>query len=354
MPDDWDGNRPACIALSPVDNRSNIYRTISLFVLAGVFATLLVIAPDVVLVIFAGILFSVFFSGGGGWISRHTGVPRGWGIGLFIVAIVLVLAGAIGFFAPAMSRQVDQLAAEIPAAFENLSARIAQYSWGERILKAVQPAGLIAGISGQQAASAVTGTFGALGNFVIMLFIGIYGAIDPFTYRKGLRALLAPSLRPRADVVLDRAGAKLQSWLSAQFMSMAAVGLLTWLGLWLIGIPLAFILGLIAAILAFIPNIGPLLAAAPAILLAFTDDNSTVLMVIAVYAVVQGLESYILTPLIQQEKVSLPPALIISVQLLMGVLFGILGLALATPLAALGMTLVCAIYIDDFLEHERK
>ena len=337
-----------------MQSRSISYRTTSLIVLAGVLATLLFIAPDVPLVIFAGVLFSVFFSGGGLWIARQTGLSRGWGIGVFIVLILLGFTGSILFFAPAMTEQADQLTTELPAAFENLKDRIGKYSWGERVLDAVQPEGLMSGLSGRAAASAVTGTFGALGNFVIMLFIGIYGAIDPSPYRKGLLALLAPSLRPRAGTVLDRAGATLQNWLSAQLISMSAVGLLTWLGLWLIGIPLAFILGLIAAILAFIPNIGPLLAAAPAILLAFPDGNSAVLLVIAVYVTVQTLESYILTPLIQQEKVSLPPALIISAQLLMGVLFGILGLALATPLAALGMTLVSALYIGDFLEQEDR
>jgi len=244
------------------------------------------------------------------------------------------------------------LTEEIPAGIEKLREWLEGYSWGERLPEAAQPSALMSAEGGSAAASAVTMTFGALGNFVIMLFIGLYGAIDPATYRKGLRVLLAPSLRLRADEVLNRSGRTLQSWLSAQFISMSAVGLLTWLGLWLIGVPLAFILGIIAALLAFIPNIGPVLSAVPALLLALPEGNTSVLQVAAVYVAVQALESYILTPLIQQEKVSLPPALIISAQLLMGVLFGILGLALATPLIALVMTLVSALYIEDVLEHE--
>lgn len=332
--------------------RSNIYRVLSLVVLAVVFLTLVVIAPDVLLVIFAGILFGVFFGGGGEWISRHTGLPRGAGIAIFVILIVAALISSIMAFAPAVTEQFDQLAKEIPANIEKLRDWLNDYTWGERLLGAAQPSALMSAEGGSAAASAVTMTFGALGNFVIMLFIGLYGAIDPTPYRKGLSVLLAPSLRPRAEEVLDRARRTLQSWLSAQFISMTAVGILTWLGLWLIGVPLAFILGIIAALLAFIPNIGPVLSAMPALLLALPEGNASVLQVAAVYVAVQALESYIITPLIQQEKVLLPPALIISAQLLMGVLFGILGLALATPLTALAMTLVSALYVEDLLEHE--
>jgi predicted PurR-regulated permease PerM len=152
--------------------------------------------------------------------------------------------------------------------------------------------------------------------------------------------------------VLTKAAATLSNWLAAQLMAMAVVGVLTGLGLWLIGIPLAFLLGLIAALLAFIPNIGPVIAAVPAILLAFPEGIITVSLVVGVYIFVQTLESYIITPLIQQEKVSLPPAFIIAVQLLLGVLFGLLGLALATPLAALGLTLVRELYVGDYLARE--
>lgn len=328
-------------------------RTVSLAVLAAGLILLILVAPDVLLVIFAGILFAVFFGGGGGWIARKTGMPRSLGIGLFILLILAVLGGAMAGFAPAMAKQFDQLTREIPSAFESLRERVEQYSWGERVTEAIDPSGLISSERGLAAASAVTGTFGALGNFVIMLFIGIYGALNPGLYRSGVLALLAPSLRPRADEAMDKAGNTLRSWLSAQLMAMTAVGVLTGLGLWLIGIPLAFILGLIAGLLAFIPNIGPVLAALPGVLLALPDGTNTVLMVVGVYVAVQALESYVLTPLIQQEKVSLPPALIITAQLLLGVLFGILGLAMATPLAAVGMTLVGALYVDDYLERER-
>ncbi len=331
----------------------NHCRTVSSLALAAVLLLLIVVAPDVLLIIFAGILVSVFLGGGGLWVSRHTGLSRGFGIALFILLILGVLGGIIAAFSPAIVEQFDQLSREIPNSLGKLEDRVKDYEWGERMLSAVEPSGLISAEGGSAAASAVTSTFGALGNAVIIAFIGLYGAIAPATYRNGLVALLAPSLRPDACRVLDKLGATLQKWLTAQFMSMSVVGVLTGLGLWLIDVPLAFILGLISALLAFIPNIGPVIAAVPALLLALAEGGTSVLLVAGVYIVVQTLESYVITPLIQQERVSLPPALVISAQLLMGVLFGILGLALATPLTAVVMTFTNEVYLRNFLDKEQ-
>lgn len=342
-------NRADGKVLARMTSSINSRQAVSLAVILVTLLFILIVAPDVLLVIFAGVLFAVFFSGGGTFIARHSGLPRGWGIGLFILLLLGALAAAVLAFAPEAVDQFNQLTQLIPSAIEDLRSRIERFAWGERILDSANPQGLISGEGGSAAATAVTSTFGALGNFIIMLFIGLYGALDPGSYRRGLVALLAPPLRKRGDVVLGKGGETLQNWLIAQLMAMTVVGVLTWLGLWLLGIPLAFILGLIAALLAFIPNIGPVLAAAPAILLALPDGGTTVLLVILVYLSVQTLESYFITPLIQQERVSLPPALIISMQLLLGVLFGLLGLALATPLAALGLTMIREVYVGDYL-----
>lgn len=327
-------------------------RSVSLIFVAALFAGLMLVAPDVLLVIFAGVILAVFLRGGGCWIARRTGLSEGWGIGIFALLVFAALVGSFAAFAPAMADQFNELAEKVPAALDDLRQRIAQYSWGGALLDRATPEGLLSPAGREAATAAVFTTFGALGSFVIILFVGLYGAIDPGIYRKGLLSLLAPSMQKRGEDVLKKGAATLSNWLAAQLMAMAVVGVLTALGLWLIGIPLAFLLGLIAALLAFIPNIGPVIAAVPAILLAFPEGIITVSLVVGVYIFVQTLESYIITPLIQQEKVSLPPAFIIAVQLLLGVLFGLLGLALATPLAALGLTLVRELYVGDYLARE--
>lgn len=329
-------------------------RSISLLVLLAVLTALLLLVPDVLLIVFAGILLSVLLHGGGHWVASRLGIADGWGIGLFVFAIMLALTGFGLAVAPAIADQIDELTRRIPEAFEGFRQRVEAYSWGSWIFDRLTPVSLASSEGRTAAMSAVSTTFGALGNFVIILFIGLYGALDPEVYRRAFTLLLAPSIRDRADEVLRKTAATLRNWLSAQLMSMTVVGVLTALGLWFAGVPLAFALGLIAGLLAFIPNIGPVIAIAPALLLAMPEGQDTLLIVLAIYLGVQALESYVVTPLIQQEKVSLPPALVISVQLLFGVLFGILGLALATPIAAALMTLVGLVYVEDYLDREHE
>jgi predicted PurR-regulated permease PerM len=121
-------------------------------------------------------------------------------------------------------------------AIEQLRASLERYAWGEALLRRATPGALISNGGVGTAATAVMTTFGALGNFVIMLFIGLYVALDPQTYRRRLVSLLAPSVRAAGDEVLRNATDTLRNWLVAQLMAMAVAGSLTWLGLWLIGI----------------------------------------------------------------------------------------------------------------------
>lgn len=329
-------------------------RSISMLVLLVSLAALAIFVPDILLILFAGVLLAVLIHGGGHWIATKLGIADGWGIGLFLLGIVIALAGVGVAVAPAIAEQVDELTRRVPEALTTLRGRIEDYSWGPRLLEQLTPESLAPSTGGASAVSAVSSTFGALGNVVVVLFIGLYGALDPKVYRQGFTLLLAPSIRARADAVLRATAATLRNWLTAQFIAMTVVGVLTALGLWAAGVPLAFALGLIAGVLAFIPNIGPIIAIAPALLLALPQGQSTLLAVLAIYLGVQALESYVVTPLIQQEKVALPPALVIAVQLLFGVLYGILGLALATPIAAALMTIIGLVYVTDYLEREES
>lgn len=328
-------------------------RHISIAVIALVIVLLFVFVPNVVLVVFAGVLVGAMLHGGGRWIGRKLGLRTGIGIAALIV-LVLLGFGLIGTStASAIAEQFDELVRELPRALETVTGRIEQYDWANRVLERAIP-GFFSAEGGRAASYAVTSTFGALGSLVIILFVGIYLAIDPDLYERGIINLLAPSARPRGREVLARCASTLQNWLAAQLMAMTLVGSLTALGLWAVGVPLAVILGLIAGLLAFIPNIGPVIAILPALILAFPEGWQMLLWVLAVYLSVQALESYVITPLIQQEKVSMPPALVIGVQLLFGVMFGFLGLALAMPLAALGKTLTEELYIKDYLERENS
>jgi predicted PurR-regulated permease PerM len=322
---------------------------VSVAVFALVLLVLFLSAPDVIFVILAGILFGIFISAGGNWVARRAGIARGWGIAAFVLGLALLFTIIMLAALPVLLEQVNQLTRDLSGAVTALRSRIDHYEGVTSLMGRVAPGPLLS--TGSSAArTAITSTFGALGILVIVLFIGLYGAVDPGTYRRGTLALFGPEVRPRAGEVLDQCVEKLQQWLVAQLMSMSIVAALTWLGLWLIGLPLSLLFGLIAGLLTFIPNIGPVLAAAPAILLATSQGTTTVVLVTAVYVVVQALESYLITPRIQQERVSLPPALLIGVQFFFGAVFGLVGLALASPVTVLAMTLVNETYRRDYLD----
>lgn len=327
--------------------------TVSLLVVAAALLLLITAVPDVLLLVFAGILIAVFLHGGGGWIAARLHIGDRWGVLIFLPLLAVALFGVGTAAAPAISAQIDEFVRLIPEVVESAVDRIESYSWGPAALRSINPEALTSGMAGT-ATTAVTSTLGALGSFVLILFIGLYVALTPDTYRRGVRALFAPDLRAQADRVLAVLARTLRQWLGAQLMAMAAVGVLTGLGLWVLGVPLALLLGLIAALLTFIPNIGPVLAAVPAVLLALPQGLSMVAWVIALYVVVQSIEGYLITPLLQQDRVSLPPALTIGTQLLFWVLFGIVGLALATPIAAVGLVLVRVLYVEAYLEHDRE
>lgn len=177
-------------------------RSISLLVLPVALAILAVFVPDILLIVFAGILLAVLLHGGGHWIATRLGIADGWGIGLFLLGIVVALAGFAIAIAPAIGEQVEELTRRIPEALTTLRERIEAYSLGPKVLEQLTPESLASSQGGAAAVSAVSSTFGALGNVVVILFIGLYGALDPKVYRHGLTLLLAPSIRARGDEVL--------------------------------------------------------------------------------------------------------------------------------------------------------
>lgn len=322
---------------------------VSLLVLLIVLVLFVWRAPDVLLVIFAGVLAAVGLRGGGDWTAERLDLSPGWGLAIFALALVTLTALFAWVATPVLADQFNQLWARLPQALDQLRGVLQDRAWAQWLLDQASSASLF---SGGIASTAVTSTFGALGNIVVILFIGGYGAAAPQSYLRGAVALLAPPLRAKGRAMIREAGRALRQWLAAQLVSMAIIGALTGLGLWALGIPLALILAVLAALLTFIPTIGPIIAAVPAVLFGFTFGPTMALWVAALYLIVQTIESYFVTPYVQKEAVSLPPALTISSQLLLGTLFGILGLAAATPLAAMLLRLGRIFYVEQYLDQE--
>lgn len=191
------------------------------------------------------------------------------------------------------------------------------------------------------------GTASAVGNFFIVLFLGLAFAAQPGVYRRGLLFMAPARHRRRATIIFDRIGTTLDRWLIAQMITMVAVFVVTWIGLAIIRIPGAFILGVLAGLLAFIPTVGALIAALIVVLASLASGWVAALSAFILFLGVHALESYVITPIVQRRALDIPPATLFAFQILLGVVFGIWGLALALPLMA-----VAKVVIDYFKSDE--
>jgi len=207
-------------------------------------------------------------------------------------------------------------------------------------------AGTIASSGGvifSQSLKLILGTVSAVGNFFIVLFLGLAFAVQPGIYRDGLLFMAPAKHRARTVAIVDRIGETLERWLIAQIITMTAVFLVTWIGLSIIGIQSSFILGIQAGLLAFIPTVGAILGGLIVVLASLASGWVAALSAFILFLGVHALESYVLTPIIQRQALDIPPATLFAFQILLGVVFGIWGLALALPLMA-----IVKVMIDHF------
>lgn len=309
-------------------------------------------APEVFLLIFAGILVSIFLLSLSEAITRFTGVPAGWSLGIVVLSLVGLFAVTSYFAAPSVAEQFDELVRKVPESAGKLRTQLEAYSWGQALIDEAEPEKVFG--RSRSVMKGVGGAFSSLldwiTNFVIILFIGLYGAIEPGVYKRGFLHLIPKTRRGRIAAIISEINETLRWWLIGKFFGMAVIGILTTLGLWLLDVPLALILGLIAALFTFIPNIGPILAAIPAVLLGLTVSPEQALYVGLLYVGIQALESYLLTPLVQRKTIDLPPGLTLAAQVFLGVSLGGLGVALATPLTAVGLVATKMLYVEDGLD----
>jgi predicted PurR-regulated permease PerM len=274
-------------------------------------------------------------------------LSRGQALALTIIVITAVLAGVVILFGAQISAQVADVFQRLPGAMDNLEQRFGLGDVSGKLFEQLQTN---SGALLFQITSAASFILNLLGNVLLVLIAAAFLAANPDLYRRGALKLVPPEQRQIVGDTMMDSGAALKQWLLGQLIAMAIVGTLTGVGVWLVGLPSPVALGLIAALAEFVPILGPILGAIPAILLAMTVDTQTVLWTIGVIVVIQQLESNMITPLIQQRMASLPPVLTIFAVLCFGLLFGPLGLLLATPLAVLTLVLVTRLYIRELLE----
>jgi predicted PurR-regulated permease PerM len=198
--------------------------------------------------------------------------------------------------------------------------------------------------------TAASTTVSAIANVVVVLAGALYLAAQPDLYHRGALRLVPPRRRPSARRGLDALGGALRRWLLMQLAAMAIVGTVTGLALWALGVPSPLALGLIAGLLEFVPIVGPLLAAVPAVLVAFTVGPELALWTGLALLAIQQLEGYVLTPLLARRAVELPPALTLFALVAFVALFGLAGGLLAAPLMVVAFVAVREFYVERALE----
>jgi predicted PurR-regulated permease PerM len=311
-----------------------------------------VFAIDALLLIFACVLFAVLLYELSAIVHRRFG----WNRKLALVAVVLALLLVVGLggwaMAPQIAEQASELARQIPQSLQQLRKMVESKPLLARIAADLPDAKQLIGSLQQFVPNAglfFGGVLGAVGNVAIILFVGIYFALSPGQYKRGIVKLVPQGKRERAVQVLDDIGDTLARWLMGKSLSMLIVGIATAGGLTLLGVPLGLILGIIAGLLDFIPYIGPIMAGVPAVLIALSISPDLALYTVLLFLGIQTVEGYVLQPLVEARAVEMPPALTIVMQLVFGSLFSFAGIALATPLTAALLVLVDRLYVEDIL-----
>jgi predicted PurR-regulated permease PerM len=200
---------------------------------------------------------------------------------------------------------------------------------------------------GRQFLHVLGSTLEVLAGIVLVIFLSIYLAIDPSVYRRGLLHLVPRSARARTDEILTAIAGTLRKWLVTQLIAMLVIGTVTTIVLMTLKVRAAVPLGILAGLLEFVPTLGPVLSALPAIAMGFVDSPQKALAVTIAYIGIQFLENHLLIPVLMKQGLNLPPALTIIMQSLMAIVFGVLGLLVAVPMLAAIMIAAQILTRDD-------
>jgi len=298
---------------------------------------LAVILVQPLLIIFAGLVFAALLDGGVRLLGRVLPIGRGWRLLIVVLLTIAFLAGTFYLTGVQVTAQFSQLRDTL----ETQANRLATWLSGQGLMPGASD---VSGIA-RQALSSVgritswVGTvFGALTTMFMIIVIGLFVAMDPGTYQRGLEWMVPRRNRGEFATVLDRMGKTLRRLLAGRLLGMLAEGILTGIALSIGGVPMAMILGILTGLLAFIPNIGAFISGALMIAVGFSAGTHVGFWAIGTYVIVQGFDGYVLLPIVAKKTVDLPPALTLGAQIMASALFGILGLALADPMTAMVKT----------------
>ena len=286
------------------------------------------------LVIFGGLVFAAMIDGGVRLLGRVLPVGRG----LRVTLVLLIGVAFVIWVAYFAGSQIAQQAAALPATVESQALRIAAWleSHGVEInIRNFQGLAQQALGGVTQLTRAVGGLIGALTTLFLIMVLGIYVAAEPRLYQRGVAWMLPRGERSHFEGTAALMGRSLRMLMFGRLIGMAVEGVATWIMLALYGVPMAALLGLLTGLLAFLPNIGAPISGLLMVMVGFSGGTEMGLYCVIVYVVVQVVDGNIIVPMVAKKTADLAPALVLGAQLVMGALFGLLGLALADPLIAM-------------------
>jgi predicted PurR-regulated permease PerM len=352
----------------------DILRTLAIIAAFYITLQLLWVGRSVVLLAFLGVLFGLALTAAVDWLERRR-VPRAIGAVLIVLSFLGLLVGIGAATAPSITNQMDELKTQLPQAIKKIQGWIRERQQGvTQVLEQVAPAGeqpqdqkdsaqvketddkppslgqslaeQIGGV-GKHVFGIFSSTLVALGSMLLIIFLAIFVAVEPQTYHAGLMHLFPHKMRARAGEVLTATAAMLRRWLLTQLVGMLVVGVLTTVVLLLLDIKAAIALGIIAGILEFIPFVGPILSAVPAVAMGFLDGPEKALYVVLAYTAIQQVEANLLYPILMEKGLELPPVLTIVTQGVLAIVFGFIGLLVAVPLLVALIVPIKMLYVRD-------
>ncbi len=304
--------------------------------------------------VFASCLLAVLLTGLSDLVKRYIPWPENIRLLMVLLAILVIIAAFSYLFGQGITSHIDKFSSSLQNAYNSFVHQLRLSTLGTGILEKATHG--VDNTTGYRILSKVTDVFsttlGSLFDAFVIGFLGLFLSFEHRMYTDGLIKLFPKRYRAQIDELLNRTNSVLRWWMLGQFLYMLTIGILSTLGLWFLGMPMALTLGLLAMILSFIPYLGTIFSAFPALLIALTINNQMVLYIVILYGIIHLITSYLVAPLIQLEAISLPPALTIIAQIMLAYLAGGLGLLLATPLIAVIIVLVEVLYVQQVLGNE--
>ncbi len=300
---------------------------------------------SVILFLLAGILMAIYFHGCASLFEKWFHLNSKIAIIISVLLNFIILGLFFWFVGARLQQQISELADTLPSTIENAEGWLTKYPAGQRAVDFLGTSG----DSGKALSTVKTffsSTFGILSDTYIILLLGLFFTASPTTYRKGVISLLPTAAKKEGRDLLDEIHQVLKAWIKGMLFGFLFIGVLSGIGLWIIGMPLVLTLALIAGLMNFIPNFGPIIALVPAILIALTQDVTTAIIVACIYTGIQIFQSAVTDPIIQKKMTSLPPALVIVGQVGMGILAGFWGVLLATPILVIISITIKRLYIS--------